>query len=453
MIKKYYSLLEIQLNNLKRLGGEMIWVGLGQGLAVVGGIIGVRMLTGVLSPTSYGELALGMTFVLLVNQLIMGPISNAALRFFAPAREKHQTHFYFQGLVHLLLLGSVGIAGIGFVLFGLLAFTGMQKWSLLVLLSLTYALLIGLNGILSGVQNAARHRAIVAWHQGIGQWLRFISAIGIVAYVSQSSSGAMFGYVLSALLVMGSQFWFFHKKIISSLGIQNTYIDSSSRVWASEMRQYAWPFASWGIFTWAMLASDRWALQIFESSEIVGLYVPLYQIGYYPTILLAGFLTQLMSPILFSWAGKGHDIDRLKRSWRLNERFVWGMILFTLLISFIAYVFHQQIFSIIVSEEYRKYSGYLPVMILSGGLFASGQIASQTLLVKSASKRLIYPKIGTASIAISMNFLGAYLFGIQGVVYAILAVSVIYFAWIYSLGKIVTKEERRKQRIGNCSRL
>ena len=52
-----------------------------QAAAVAGALIGVRVLTGILPPAQYGELALGLTIATLVNQVIMAPLTGGFFRF------------------------------------------------------------------------------------------------------------------------------------------------------------------------------------------------------------------------------------------------------------------------------------------------------------------------------------------------------------------------------------
>ena len=55
----------------RRLSIEGSWIVIGQGAAVAGSLVGVRLMTGLLAPAAYGELALGMTAATLVNQAIL----------------------------------------------------------------------------------------------------------------------------------------------------------------------------------------------------------------------------------------------------------------------------------------------------------------------------------------------------------------------------------------------
>jgi O-antigen/teichoic acid export membrane protein len=419
--------------SLRRLGSEFTWIGLGQGLAALGGIVGVRLLTGFMNPARYGELALALTIVMLSQQLILGPISQAFMRFFAPMQEANKEHAFFRGAL-VLSVQATGVVLVITVLAiaGLWAF-GQARWVWIVALAFLLSLLTGYNSGLDGIQNAARHRIIVAWHQGIGQWARFAAAVLLIAILGSSSTVALLGYTLGAALVLTSQFVFLKKLLIKDIFLSGAAQDIQDCV--HQMRRFAWPFAGWGLFTWAQLASDRWALQTFAATGVVGLYAALSQVGYTPIYMLTGLAVQLFSPILFSWAGNASDAARLNRAYRLNYKLLLGSLGLTMVGTLVAFLFHSQIFWLVVAPQYRQVSRFLPFMVLASGLFASGQIASLVFLITGDTRRLLAPKIGTAVLCVLMNFAGAYGFGLLGVVLSSVIFSVVYLIWVLVLAR------------------
>ncbi len=92
----------------RRLSKEGFWVVLGQAMAVLGVLVGVRLLTELLDPAAYGELALGMTVATLVNQTVLGPLSNGVTRFYAPAQEQGDLGGYLNA-VRRLVLSATGL--------------------------------------------------------------------------------------------------------------------------------------------------------------------------------------------------------------------------------------------------------------------------------------------------------------------------------------------------------
>lgn len=423
----------MDVSSIRRVGGEAFWVGLGQAVAALGGIVGVRLLTGYMNPAAYGELALGLTIVMFSQQLILGPLGQPFVRFFAPMQEAHKLPAFFRAVLVLLTQAS-GVV----LLFAVLSALGLWaigegRWVLVVLLAFLLSLVYGYNGAMDGIQNAARHRIVVAWHDGIGQWARVVMAIFVIVLLGSSGTVALLGYTLGAAVVIASQLVFLKVRLLK--GVPRTADEKDIKDCVRQMRGYAWPFAGWGLFTWAQLASDRWALQGFAATGVVGLYAALFQVGYSPIALLTGLAVQLFSPILFSWAGDASDAGRLKRAYRLNNLLLAGSLALTLVATTVAFLLHTQIFRLVVAPQYRHVSGWLPYMVLAGGLFASGQIASLVFLITGETKRLLAPKIGTAVVCVLLNIAGAYRFGLAGVVFASVTFSTLYLIWVLVLAQ------------------
>jgi O-antigen/teichoic acid export membrane protein len=422
-----------------RLSREFFWVVTGQVLAMSGSLMGVRLLTGLLPPRVYGELSLAITAAMLVNQVISGPIAQASLRFFAPAREGKQVHEFSKALWGLLFWSSMVIISLGVFFFVFLIITGHTRWIGLCVGAFGFALFWSYNIILDGVQNAARQRTIVAWHSAISTWSRFLAAAGMVFWLGVNSAVAMTGFVWASLLVLISQLWFYKKRLIRS---QLNCIErvGAQQHWKSLMIGYAWPFSCWGLLTWAKIASDRWALQCFVSTEVVGMYTALYQIGYVPMLVLTGLIAQLAAPIFFQHAGDGSDRSRMLGIYNLNWQLSLSMLVPAVVITVAASAFHEVIFGLLVDPAYHSVSSMLPFMVLSSTLFATAQFALISLLSKTESRSLIAPKTLTAVLGILLSFSGAAWFGVAGVVGANVVFCTAYLIWILLLVR-----GRRKQ--------
>jgi O-antigen/teichoic acid export membrane protein len=426
-------------SSLRRVGREAFWVGLGQAVAAIGAIVGVRLLTGFMNPTAYGQLALALTIVMFSQQLILGPLGQAFMRYFAPMQEANKLPAFFRAALVLLTHAS------GLILFfavlsilGLWAI-GEVRWVPVVFLAFLLALVNGYNGGMDAVQNAARHRIVVAWHDGLGQWARAAMAIFLIVILGSSGTVALLGYTLGAALVITSQLVFLRKFLLK--GIPRTAEEKDIGQCVQQMRGYAWPFAGWGLFSWAQLASDRWALQAFAATGVVGLYAALFQVGYSPISLLTGLAVQLFSPILFSRAGDASDPGRLKHAHRLNHLLLAGSLALTFVATLIAFLLQNLIFRLVVAPQYRQVAGWLPYMVLAGGLFASGQIASLIFMTAGKTKRLLAPKIGTCALCVLLNIVGAYRFGLAGVVLANVTFSTVYLIWVSILARRQVRAE------------
>lgn len=424
-------MLDIQTpisERFRRLAKEGLWIVLGQAMAVLGALVGVRLLTELLDPAAYGELALGMTLATLVNQTVLGPLGNGVTRFYAPAVEQYDVGGYLNA-VRRMVLSATGII-ILVMLFSVagLLIAGRLEWAAIAAVAFIFAILSGCNSILNGIQNAARQRSIVALHQGIESWARFLVAVGLMVWLGSTSTVAMGGYALSVILVLGSQYVFFRKLIP-----RRTATADKEIIWRHQIWAYSWPFATWGLFSWAQQVSDRWALGLFSTMQDVGLYAVLFQLGYYPISIATGMALQFFAPIFYQRAGDAGDTRRNANvdslSWRLTALTlgVTGAAFLAVLL------FHAQIFRILVADKYGTVSHLLPWVMLASGVFAAGQTIALNLMSQMKTGRLIVPKIITALFGVTFNIAGAYWYGTAGIVIAGLLFSILYCVWMAAL--------------------
>jgi O-antigen/teichoic acid export membrane protein len=413
----------------------MAWVVLGQSLAALGGLVGVRVLTEVLPPERYGELALGITLATLGQLVAWSPISAAVLRYFAPAQESLQLTAYLLAVRRLLVQATVALAGLGAIIVVAMLALGSARWVGLALAALLFTALSGYESALDSMQLAGRQRRIVAFHQGAATWLRFLLAVALISLSVPSSAIAMVGFCVGVLLVLGSQLFFFRRRVLALAEAHRPTSAGDSTALARRMTQYAWPVAAWGVFSWTQAVSDRWILQAFTTTAVVGVYSVVNQVGFYPMTLFSAVTLQFVSPVLFARAGDGSDPQRLDDASQLVQSVVAVTLAVTVVATVISLFSHRAIFSVLVGVRYRAVSPLLPWMVCAGGFFAAGQAASQVMLVAGSTKRLIAPKGAIAAITLGLYAVGARLRGLDGVVYANATFGVLYFAWMAHLAR------------------
>lgn len=408
----------------RRAWGEVFWIALGEAVGVLGALIGVRVLSGRMHPTVYGELSLALTGAMLASQTIVGPLAGACERHYAMAREDGQVQEFLHVLRRMAVGGSLLVVAAGLPIAIALIELGQTQWLPLELVALAFAVGNGCEGVLDATQNAARRRVFVAWHRSLRQCLRPALAIAVVLLLGVNSAAALLGYSLASLAVLTSQV----------VLLRHTFRDLPMRALDREamrklgrrMLVYAAPISLWGVFTWAQVSSDRWALGVYSSTEQVGLYTVLLQIGSNPVHLLGGVLTQLAAPIIYARAGDTSDHERLSSAIRLNLTLAGLMLLSTGGLALLAMLTHSLIFGIFAGATYRPVSWLLPLAILSAGTFQVGQLATLLLMTLGKTRALVVPKIGTALLAMALNAGAAALFGVPGVLVAGLVFGIVY---------------------------
>ncbi|MGA2160292.1 MAG: lipopolysaccharide biosynthesis protein [Dehalococcoidia bacterium] len=411
----------------RRLAKEGSWIIIGQIASITGTLVLVRVLTERLDPIQYGQLALGLTVAGLVNQVVMSGTSGIG-RFYSIAAEKQDLHSYLRASRRLMLYATLAVVAIGLVLMIGLFWLGYSQWMGLAAAALLYSVTSGYNSSLNGIQNAARQRAVVAFHGGLDAWLKIMLVLGVLLWLGSSSTAVVISYASSSLFVTGSQFIFLRRLIPH----QRTHSGDSTQ-WLRRMWAYSWPFSAWGIFTWAQQSSDRWALKAFTTTHEVGLYSVLFQLGYTPISMATGLVVSFMGPILYQRSGDATDPARNATV----HRFVWRVTFFSLFITVIGFVFvlvlHGWIFRLLVASQYQSVSYLLPWVVLAGGLFAAGQVLGLKLMSDMKPAAMTLAKIVTALLGVLLNIYFASVAGLNGVVGALVGFSVIYFMWMVFL--------------------
>jgi len=415
---------------IRRLALEGGWIVAGQAASVVGSLMLIRVLTAHLNPTQYGQLALGLTVATLVSQLVMGGVINAIGRFFAVAAAQQTLSVYLRASRQLMLQGTLAVLVIVVgVVVGLIGWNANQ-WIPISLAALFFSVLSSYNAALSGIQNAARQRAIVALHSGLDAWLKILLSWIVLHYWGASGTAVVLAYGFSALLVTGSQLRMLRRVMPADQQVFNP-VDLAA--WRSRMWRYSWPFASWGIFTWLQLVSDRWALEVFASTEDVGFYTVLFQIGMTPITIAATATMSFLGPILYGRSGDAQDAARNTNVRQITLKVTWVTLSLTLLGFLIAFWLHSWVFRCIVDAKYGSASYLLPWMVLAGGVVATGQILALKLMSDMKPGAMAQAKIVTALVGVGLNALGAAYAGLVGVVAAQLVFSFVYLAWMVRL--------------------
>jgi O-antigen/teichoic acid export membrane protein len=415
----------IDHSRFRRLAKEGTWILSGQIASILGALVLVRMLTEYLEPEEYGQLTLGLTIVGLVNQVVMGGVTAGIGRFYSIAAEKNDLTGYMRASQRLMIIATVIVLFIALVLVVGLFWLGRSQWIALAAAALLLSVLGGYNSAISGIQNAARQRAVVAFHGGFDAWLKILLAVGLILWLGTSSTAVLLGYALSSLLVTGSQLIFLRQLMPLQ---KKKSIETFN--WGSQIWLYSWPFSAFGIFTWMQQISDRWALQSFVSDHAVGLYAVVFQLGYVPIGLVTGMAMTFLAPILYNRSGAAINQSRNISVHRIAWSITFACLLITVLAFVLTLLLHERIFQILVAPKYQAVSNLLPWMVLAGGVFAGGQMLALKLMSEMKPAVITIAKIVTAILGVGLNVYGASLFGIQGVVAALVAVSFVYFFWM-----------------------
>src|SRR5436190_4466294 len=108
-----------------RLAGDGAWAAFGQIASIVGGVLGIRILTELASPAVFGESALWLGALALARNFFVVPLSMFQVRYYSIYRQDEKLVAFQHHLCRLLDRGMCWILGIGLCIYlGRVAWTG-----------------------------------------------------------------------------------------------------------------------------------------------------------------------------------------------------------------------------------------------------------------------------------------------------------------------------------------
>jgi len=414
------------LARFRRVTGEGAFVLLGQLGAVLGTMVGVKYLTRSLDVETFGHLSLLLTIVSFANLLCYGPLCNAAERFWSIAGEQHDSPALLGSLRHLAYVSALAITFLAVIAALILTRIAEGYFAMATLLAASLAVAGGCSALITSVQNGARHRKVVAFHQAFDGTLRPTFAVILLTVFDKTLVCALLGFLGAAVVVLVS----------NALVLARSIHDSFACVtvaWRQRILTYSWPITLWGGFAWAQQTGGKWALASFGSPEDVAHFAILLQFGATPMILLGSVLSQFASPVIFQRVGAGTDPARTRASLRMVYCAAAINAAVTLCATFVASAVHAPVLSFFVSGEFEVPTQLLPLLVLSGGIFSSAQIISLHELALNRTSTLAAVKVMTSICSVTFSLMGVTRLGLLGAVLADLAFSLLYLVAMIAL--------------------
>ena len=398
-----------------RLTNEAIWLILAQAIGLLGSFIFIRLITNLVSPADYGQLALSLTLFTLCSQLTTGLIASGVSRSYTDAYRNQQLSSFFQACRWLLLVGSTIIISICLPLALLTNYVDIGLSSNLVLSIACYAILHSYYSIFLAIQNAARKRKLIALCTVIDVVLRSLFALAVVLYLSSTSSGIVFGFTVGSLLTLFILYFLFSDEYIRSASVASA---TESRAWAHAMWIFAWPLTVSGIFNWSYYASQRWSLEAFSTTTEVGQFYLLTQIGYGPISTLGASLISFVAPVLYNRATDNANRANLLAIYQTLKNIVLSVALIFLSVFTVLIFFSTEIVTWIANEQYRSIASMLPFVMLAASLLSLSHLLGLMVGVQKLTRLfLVRDSVGNFSISL-VNIFAVYFFGMQGLVFS-----------------------------------
>ena len=395
----------------------------GRMLSVFIFIASTKFLTTFLSEADYGKLALYNITAILPSTFFFGPIAQGVLRFFPIAKEQNNLNVFRSHLQYLYSRGGLFTLLIG-ISFALICWTtGEEHWALACLIITALNIVNAFNTICYSLQNIARKRALALGLETGDRLLQQSIAIMMLLFVFHNPLAIVLGYLIASVIFL---FINWHYYLNAFPKVENTMSHPVKINYSKSILHYSWPFIVIGVFYWIQSASERWALGFFQSTETIGQFAVLSQLGFQSMGILFSSINYFLYPILFNRAGSLKTSSQFKSANKINDYYLFFIVIISFFTFMFFICFSKSIICLLTDEKYSSVAPLLPMIAIAGGSFHFGQYFANRFMLTMQSRLLILPKILTAIIGLGLNIVGSFYFGLTGLVYALIVTYSIY---------------------------
>ncbi|MGZ4959887.1 MAG: lipopolysaccharide biosynthesis protein [Methylomonas sp.] len=389
----------------KRLFGDAFWAMFGQLASAIALLAGTRVLTELVTPDIYGQVALLNGFVALGVAVFSYPFICAGMRMLPECRNGREREDLYKA-VSGLSARSTGLAIVLLVLCGA-AYAYMahsDPWLFClagILLAVTVRRELGIQMLIGG----RNHRAAGLW-QTSDSVLRPIMAIGLVWYVGQNAAWVLAGYALASIasnavwsIIYGSD----PDAKPASRGVTDKHFRRD--VWV-----YAAPLIPMELIFWINGLGDRYVIGFMLTASEVGLYAATYLIINEAFNRSAMILLRTFQPAYF----QAYSENRIREA----NSVLWIWIACVLAMGVIGVLLllatKDWVAAWALAKSYHSAVDLMPAIAVGCALHALGTVAAQPLLARKKTKFMLKGRVcGAVTSAICLPLMVHY-YGLPG---------------------------------------
>ncbi|MEK7762552.1 MAG: lipopolysaccharide biosynthesis protein [Nitrospirota bacterium] len=390
------------------LVSDVFSLGTSQVVAVLGQLVGVRLLTEVLSPAVFGEASLLLGVAALATSTLINPTLQTLLRHY-PAYVTSGNPSFVEDVAAKNIWRTAKVALP--ISLPLLVTAVLFHWITLVDVLLISAL-VGVDGLRmfqTTILNAtSQHGRYGAWQVGEA-WGR-----PLVAYLAVMIGGVRTETVLAAFVVTSAALYAVLGRSTPApeAGVPPDGARESELL--QNFRTYARPLIPLGVIGWISGMADRYMIGGLLSAKDVGTYVAVYGLASRPMLMLSNIVETAIRPAYYSAvAHKSPTSKRYLGVWLLTA--VTGAAAMCLIFSF----YHQHVSQLLLGQEFREASHLMPWIAVGYGVLALSHISTRICYAHDATRSVLATEAAGACFAVVVGFPLIYLFGLQGAAVAV----------------------------------
>jgi O-antigen/teichoic acid export membrane protein len=386
----------------------MGWIAAGQVVAALSTLVGMRLLTGVVLPETFGQVTLLVGAAGLAVNLLCTPLSQAVLHEFSASKSScdisNSKSAFAAALVRSLTIGLSPV---------LICALLMTMWAPTPMVSVL--LMVGIvcfdswrtAGLI--IANASHaHKLYAAWFAADAVLKPMLALIGVWIFGS-SSNVVLAGYFMAGIVLMPMSWRVLPPQLRS--GAAETLI--RNRLWS-----YALPLLPLGIIGWVTGLADRYVIAGTMGLAKAGIYAAAAALASRPILMFGSTLELFFRPKYQEAVhGDSAQAKRYINRWVAMAVAGGGATLLALTL------WHQQIAALLLGPDFRAGSKLMPLIAIGYVFLIVSYVFERICYARARTARVLYIQMFTAAAALASLYIGAYFYGLIG---AAIAVPVYY---------------------------
>ncbi len=387
----------------QRLLGEGGWVTFGVLASGLGALAGMRLLTELVDPATFGTVSLILGVLAFSSNVFCTPQLHAVSRFYPEyVRGEGDLPRFRATVMRGLRRAVAAVAGL-ILLAGAVSRLWTDRLPLLIFAAGAALLAVDVFRLFEmNLLNAARRQRWYATWDAAEAWTRPLAAALVIMILGRKPESILLGYVAATGLLL----LVFRR--ISGYGRRAAATVDPEL--AREVRGYMLPLIPLALTSWIHSVGERYLLGGLVGLGAVGVYAAAYGLMQRPLSIAPRILLTTLRPAYFEAVSSSRH-GRERKTLRLWLGATAGVFALALVLVFLL---ADLLVALVLAESYRGAAELLPILALGLSFQFLSQIFNTVSLAHKRPDEVLYTEIGAAIAALAGGLLLILRFGLLG---------------------------------------
>jgi O-antigen/teichoic acid export membrane protein len=390
-----------------RVVREGMWSGIGQVGSAAAFIVGIRLLTEMVLPNTFGVITLIMGAALLLKNMFCLPVMQALLRYHPEFNQRGELWRLRRVARTLVLSTAVPLVAVLILCGAGAAILKSGAWTAFLIIAALIALEVWRQFEFNILY---RRQHWISMAQLIDAWARPLCAVAAVLLWGPRADAVLLGYLAGTLASCIALFGWVRREGLEAL----MPAGEQDRELARGLIRYAMPLVPLALIGWIISLSDHYIIKLFNDPADVGVYSAAYGLMSQPFLIVMSILSRTLTPVYFSVLARrdAPAAERLLRHWLLAVIGICaiGLVLVILLREWLA--------GIVLAEEYRGGTVYMPWIALGYSIYSVAMVLEMRFHATKQTSRILIVQALSAIAAVAAPLLFLQFWGVRGVAMA-----------------------------------